>query len=127
MSVGRVLTLGLGTFAGRRYLPTLGYGTSGAAVAEIDVYVDDERIKRRDREYRERNERLRADLLLAIDGPQAAEVELAVAPYVAGPVSELRGIDYGALASQFHVLALIERAAAARRAADDDDDLLLSA
>lgn len=27
MSVGPILTLGLGSFAGRQFLPTLGYGT----------------------------------------------------------------------------------------------------
>lgn len=32
MSAGRILTLGLGNpFAGRRYLPTLGFGTGGVA------------------------------------------------------------------------------------------------
>lgn len=34
MSAGRLLTLGLGTtFGGRKYLPTLGLGTSGVAPA----------------------------------------------------------------------------------------------
>jgi len=32
MSVGRILTLGFGSFGGVRYLPTLGYGTSAVVV-----------------------------------------------------------------------------------------------
>lgn len=34
MSIGRILTGGLGSFGGRRYMPTLGYGSfSGAGEA----------------------------------------------------------------------------------------------
>ena len=102
------------------------YGDSPPPVVdEIDTYVDDREIKRRDREYRERNKRIRDDLLLAIDGPQAEEVTAAVSAYVEGPVAAPLRIDYGELSRRFDVLALIERAAAAKRAADDEDEQLL--
>jgi len=38
MTVGRVLTLGFGTFGGRKYLPTLGLG-SAAEVVSDPVYT----------------------------------------------------------------------------------------
>lgn len=38
MSIGRILTGGLGSFGGRRYMPTLGYGSFAGASA-FDPFV----------------------------------------------------------------------------------------
>lgn len=70
MSVGAILTVGLGSFGSVNLLPTLGY-LAGSASASVDTHdgVDvsdyERELRRREAEAREEREAMRSDLLAA--------------------------------------------------------------
>lgn len=144
MALGRILTLGLGNpFAGRKYLPTLGFGAFGtpptppSTVDTHDGFDEDihrhahEELEAQNKALRDRRRRLREALAYAID-PESFNAEPieelleAAAPVTERLESGTLRVDWDKLERDITLQAkLLALADEVRKFEEDEEDVMI--
>lgn len=129
MSVATVITQGLGSFGSVSKIITLGYGEA----VTPPIFVGGGgggggEYRKRDREFKEARDRLRAQIELAIDGPPqlVADLEKIAKPQVADSVYVplVDRIDVEALIARVELMERVRAAAREREIELDDEEVL---